>query len=72
MKDISTAPRDGTPIQGWNDDGWVPIMHWHKRYYNWRDGSYGRWAYGEGCGIYFGIDYLSSEPTHWEHVPTGP
>ena len=31
---IETAPRDGTPILGWDDCGYMAVVHWNKM--DWR------------------------------------
>jgi hypothetical protein len=28
---IKTAPRDGTPILGWDDCSYMAVVHWNKR-----------------------------------------
>lgn len=59
---IETAPRDGTAILVFNDDGRIYQAEWDGR---WRFAA----ADQHGCGCCSGID---DRPTHWMPLPEPP
>ncbi len=59
---IETAPKDGTKLQGWNVDGWIPRIRFHSD----RTG----WQYAEGNTWWTFSEYR--QPTHWQPLPQPP
>jgi len=58
-RDIADAPKDGTEVQGWNENGWVPRMRFHQ---------------GNGWNYQRVISWmkLDKEPSHFRAIPTSP
>jgi hypothetical protein len=61
---IESAPKDGTPILGW-DGVDMATVKWHK----WSDRAVGGWDLIV-CGAY--AEYSDYYPTHWVPIPEPP
>lgn len=57
-RDISEAPKDGTPILGWDGSSMTVILY-----------TYGEWQLAE-CGSY--AEDADWEPIKWQPLPPPP
>lgn len=75
-QDISTAPRDGTPMQGWVHEINRGVSAVETRTY-WEPKirfEAGEWEYKHSHGWFFMnmVSWIERHPTHWMPLPTPP
>ena len=80
-RDISTAPRDGTKILGFEPDGLhgptYAVIYWYTQepfpgYEPAENGLFRQVFYGEAYSWWEGADYSPFNATHWMPLPEPP